>query len=177
MPDADGLGRDPELAGDPGLAHTCGELGGTQPTAWSQSRSRFAAGRRGTIGIPGPHPLTSQATTRPSSLNPTPKSLCNGSTRDEPVHLSDSCPETHQHCSPAAANCCHSLLLDPDATIGNDLRKRLFLLVTGQGEYAQGFPYHGCALPTELGGLGTRAWYMARSGVAPCRWGRGWIRG
>jgi hypothetical protein len=27
-------------------------------------------------------------------------------------------------------NCCQSLLLDPDAMIGIDLRKRLFLLVT-----------------------------------------------
>jgi hypothetical protein len=34
----------------------------------------------------------------------------------------------------AGANCCQSLLLDPDATIGNDLHKRLFLLVTGRGE-------------------------------------------
>jgi hypothetical protein len=40
--------------------------------------------------------------------------------------------ETHQHEPPAAANCCQSLLLDPDATIGNDLHKRLFLLVTGR---------------------------------------------
>jgi hypothetical protein len=56
------------------------------------------------------------------------------STREEPVHLSDSLPETHQHCSPAGANCCHSLLLDPDATIKIDLRKRLFLLVSGRGE-------------------------------------------
>jgi hypothetical protein len=53
------------------------------------------------------------------------------STRDEPVNLSDSRSETHQHCSPAGANCCQSLLLDPDATIGIDLHKRLFLLVTG----------------------------------------------
>jgi hypothetical protein len=56
------------------------------------------------------------------------------STRDEPVNLSDSRPETHQHWSPAGATCCQSLLLDPDATIGIDLRKRLFLLVTGRGE-------------------------------------------
>jgi hypothetical protein len=56
------------------------------------------------------------------------------STRDEPVHLSDSRPETHQHWSPADANCCQSLLLDPDATMLIDLRKRLFLLVTGRGE-------------------------------------------
>jgi hypothetical protein len=53
------------------------------------------------------------------------------STRDEPVNLSDSCPDTHQHCSPADANCCQSLLLDPNAMIGMDLHKRLFLLVTG----------------------------------------------
>ena len=46
---------------------------------------------------------------------------------------------THQHCSPADATCCQSLLLDPDATIGIDLRKRLFLLVTGRGEYARIF--------------------------------------
>jgi hypothetical protein len=56
------------------------------------------------------------------------------STRDEPVNLSDSRPETHQHCSPAGANCCQSLLLDPDATISIDLRKRLFLLVNGREE-------------------------------------------
>jgi hypothetical protein len=72
--------------------------------------------------------------------------------RDEPVNLSDSPPETHQHWSPADASCCHSLPLDPDATIRIDLRKRLFLLVTGRGESPQSFPYHGCALPTELGG-------------------------
>jgi hypothetical protein len=56
------------------------------------------------------------------------------STRDEPVHLSDSRPGTHQHSSPADANCCHSLLLDPNAMVGSDLHKRLFLLVTGRGE-------------------------------------------
>jgi hypothetical protein len=56
------------------------------------------------------------------------------STRDGPVNLLDSRPETHQHCSPADANCCQSLLLDPDATISNDLHKRLFLLVTGRRE-------------------------------------------
>jgi hypothetical protein len=54
--------------------------------------------------------------------------------RDEPVNLSDSRPETHQHCSPADVTCCYSLLLDPDATIGIDLHKRLFLLVTRRGE-------------------------------------------
>jgi hypothetical protein len=48
--------------------------------------------------------------------------------------LSASPSETHQHWSPADANCCQSLLLDPDATIGIDLHKRLFLLVTGRGE-------------------------------------------
>jgi hypothetical protein len=36
--------------------------------------------------------------------------------------------------------------------IGIDLHKRLFLLVIGPGEKPQNFPYHGCALPTELGG-------------------------
>ena len=55
-------------------------------------------------------------------------------TRDEPVNLSDSRSRTHQHFPPAGATCCQSLLLDPDATIGVDLRKRLFLLVTGRGE-------------------------------------------
>jgi hypothetical protein len=48
--------------------------------------------------------------------------------------LSGSQLRTHQHWSPAGASCCQSLLLDPDATIGIDLHKRLFLLVTGRGE-------------------------------------------
>jgi hypothetical protein len=56
------------------------------------------------------------------------------STRDEPVNLSDSRPETHQHWLPADANRCQSLPLDPDTTIGIDLHKWLFLLVTGRGE-------------------------------------------
>jgi hypothetical protein len=56
------------------------------------------------------------------------------STRDAPVNLSDSRPEAHQHCLPAGANCCHSLLLDPDATMLIDLHKWLFLLVTERGE-------------------------------------------
>jgi hypothetical protein len=72
--------------------------------------------------------------------------------REEPVCLSDSRLETHQHWSPADASCCQSLLLDPDATISIDLHKRLFLLVSGRGELSPDFPYHGCALPTELGG-------------------------
>jgi quercetin dioxygenase-like cupin family protein len=54
--------------------------------------------------------------------------------RETPGDLSGSRSETHQHFSPADANCCQSLLLDPDATIGIDLHKRLFLLVTGRGE-------------------------------------------
>src|SRR5215216_1683411 len=41
---------------------------------------------------------------------------------------------THQDWLPADANRCQSLLLDPDATIGIDLHKRLFLLVSGRGE-------------------------------------------
>jgi hypothetical protein len=56
------------------------------------------------------------------------------STRDAPVNLSDFHLRTHQHRTPARAHCCHSLLLDPDATIGIDLHKWLFLLVTGRGE-------------------------------------------
>jgi hypothetical protein len=54
--------------------------------------------------------------------------------RETPGNLSGSGSETHQHFSPADATCCQSLLLDPDATIGIDLHKRLFLLVTGRGE-------------------------------------------
>jgi hypothetical protein len=54
--------------------------------------------------------------------------------RETPGNLSGSGSETHQHFSPADASCCQSLLLDPDATIGIDLHKRLFLLVTGRGE-------------------------------------------
>jgi hypothetical protein len=51
------------------------------------------------------------------------------------------CPRlgTHQHWSPADANCYQSLLLDPDATIGNDLHKRLFLLISGRRELPSGF--------------------------------------
>jgi hypothetical protein len=56
------------------------------------------------------------------------------STRDEPVNLSAFRLETHQHWSPADANCCQSLLLDPDATIRIGLHKWLFLLVAGRGE-------------------------------------------
>jgi len=54
--------------------------------------------------------------------------------RETPGNLSGSGSETHQHWSPTGANCCHSLLLDPDATIGIDLHKWLFLLVSGRGE-------------------------------------------
>jgi hypothetical protein len=54
--------------------------------------------------------------------------------RETPGNRSGSGSETHQHFSPADANCCYSLLLDPDATIGIDLRKWLFLLVSGRGE-------------------------------------------
>ena len=54
--------------------------------------------------------------------------------RETPGNLSGSGSETHQHFSPAGANCCQSLLLDPDDRIGIDLHKRLLLLVTGRGE-------------------------------------------
>jgi hypothetical protein len=54
--------------------------------------------------------------------------------RETPGKLSGSGPETHQHFSPADANCCQSLLVDPDATIGIDLHKRLFLLISGRGD-------------------------------------------
>jgi hypothetical protein len=54
--------------------------------------------------------------------------------RETPGRLSGSGSETHQHFYPTGANCGHSLLLDPDATIGIDLHKRLFLLVIGRGE-------------------------------------------
>jgi hypothetical protein len=54
--------------------------------------------------------------------------------RETQVNLSGSGSGTHQHFSLADATCCQSLLLDPDATIGIDLRKRLFLLVIGRGE-------------------------------------------
>jgi hypothetical protein len=59
---------------------------------------------------------------------------CETQVRETPSNLSGLDPGTHQHFSPTDANCCYSLLLDPDATISNDLRKRLFLLVTGRGE-------------------------------------------
>jgi hypothetical protein len=48
-------------------------------------------------------------------------------TRDAPVDLSDSGLETRQIIR-------QPVLLDPYATISIDLRKRLFLLVTGRGE-------------------------------------------
>jgi hypothetical protein len=54
--------------------------------------------------------------------------------RETPGNLSGSESGTHQDFSPADANCCHSLLLDPDARMGIDLHKRLFLLVIGRGE-------------------------------------------
>jgi hypothetical protein len=54
--------------------------------------------------------------------------------RETPGNLSGSGSETYQHFSPTGANCYYSLLLDPHATIGIDLHKRLFLLVSGRGE-------------------------------------------
>ena len=57
-----------------------------------------------------------------------PRDPCGAIPRDARARLSGSRPEAHQHWSPAGATCCQSLLLDPDATIGIDLRKWLFLL-------------------------------------------------
>jgi hypothetical protein len=54
--------------------------------------------------------------------------------RETSGNLSGSGSETHQHFSPADASCCYSLLLDQDATMSIDLRKRLFLLVAVRGE-------------------------------------------
>jgi hypothetical protein len=54
--------------------------------------------------------------------------------RETSDNLSGSGSGTHQHFPPTGASCCYSLLLDPDATIGIDLHKRLFQLVTGRGE-------------------------------------------
>jgi hypothetical protein len=54
--------------------------------------------------------------------------------RETPDNLSGSGSETHQHFAPADASCCYSLLLDPNAMVGVDLHKRLFLLVIGRGE-------------------------------------------
>jgi hypothetical protein len=73
------------------------------------------------------------AVTRPSALD-TNTLVLDASTRDEPVYLSGYRFGTHQQRSPAGANCCQSLLLDPDATMRIGLHKRLFLLVTGRGE-------------------------------------------
>jgi hypothetical protein len=78
MPDAHGLGRDLELAGDLGLAHAGGEqFSGAQPAdlqAITFSLCRRAA-RNGWHGA-DPHPPGSQAPTwSPHSLNQTPKAL------------------------------------------------------------------------------------------------------
>src|SRR5829696_5311040 len=54
--------------------------------------------------------------------------------RDQPVNLSDSRLRTRQDWLPADVNRCQSLLLDPDATIGIDLHRRLLLLVSRRGE-------------------------------------------
>jgi hypothetical protein len=51
--------------------------------------------------------------------------------RETPGNLSGSGSEIHQHFWPADANCCQSLLLDPDDMIRIDLHQWLFLLVTG----------------------------------------------
>jgi hypothetical protein len=52
MPDADRLGRDTELAGHLSLTDTGGDSSAARSQrAWSRSRSRCAAGRRGTVGM------------------------------------------------------------------------------------------------------------------------------
>jgi hypothetical protein len=59
--------------------------------------------------------------------------------RETSGNLSGSGSETHQHFSPADANCCYSLLLDPDATMLIDLHEWLFLLVTARKRIAPRF--------------------------------------
>jgi len=79
-----------------------------------------------------PHDLPSrQARTTPRSWPSSNRGRDTIRLRETPDNLSGSGSETHQHFSPADANSCQSLLLDPDATISIDLHKRLFLLVTG----------------------------------------------
>src|SRR4029453_1579656 len=87
------------------------------PAKTSASHPTEIPGRRPTARTMSPEPLTPHV-----------------STRDEPVHLSDSRPETHQHWPPAGASCCQSLLLDPNAMIRIDLHNRLSLLVTGRAK-------------------------------------------
>ena len=74
------------------------------------------------------------------------------STREEPVHLSDSLPETHQHCSPAvliAATRCYLIqMLRSALTRANGCS----CWSADEENSARFFLTHGCALPTELGG-------------------------
>src|SRR5215218_2910638 len=80
-----------------------------------------------------PHDLPSrQARTTPRSWPSSNRGRDTIRLRETPDNLSGSGSETHQHFSPAGANCCQSLLLDPDAMIGIGLHKWLFLLVTDE---------------------------------------------
>ncbi len=76
------------------------------------------------------------------------------STSDEPVNLPDSPAETHQHCSPADASCCHSLLLIQMLRSALTCANGCSCWSPDEENSPQSFPYHGCALPTELGGQG-----------------------
>jgi hypothetical protein len=116
--------------------------GCTPPTATFSVSSRSRRPRDPTG--PGPTDADARAAARP---------WCGCWPRDAPVVSTGSHFRTHQHRVPAGATCCHSLPLGPNAIITFDLHEWLFLLVTGPGKLAQSFPYHGCALPTELGGV------------------------
>jgi len=72
--------------------------------------------------------------------------------RETPGNLSNSGSETHQISGQPvliAASRCYSIqMLRSALTCANGCS----CWSTGRGEYTQDFPYHGCALPTELGG-------------------------
>ena len=62
--------------------------------------------------------------------------------RETPGNLSGSGSETHQHFSPADATCCHSLLLDPDATIALTCTNGCFCWSPDEENRLRVFPYH-----------------------------------
>ena len=108
----------------------CHAVGPTGPGAAGDERGRLGAGQAITCS------------SRPAGIGgelggrcrPLDRGRDTIQLRETPGNLSGSGSETHQHFPPADASCCYSLLFDPDATIGIDLHKRLFLLVTGRGE-------------------------------------------